>query len=87
MPPADSGKELSEEQTALIRRWIEQGFAPLRTAWLERAVGLGGPIVAGGLAGRFAGLDPDGGLILIDQAGTTHVVTAGEVHLGEPACC
>lgn len=69
------------------RRWIEQGFAPLRTAWLERAVGLGGPIVAGGLAGRFAGLDPDGGLILIDQAGTTHVVTAGEVHLGEPACC
>ncbi|MCH7987870.1 MAG: PSD1 domain-containing protein [Planctomycetes bacterium] len=25
MPPADSGKELSKEQIALIRRWIEQG--------------------------------------------------------------
>lgn len=69
------------------RRWMEHGFSPLRTAWLDRAVGLNGPIVAGGLAGRFADLGPDGGLILVDGADARHVVTAGEVFFGEPACC
>ncbi len=69
------------------RRWIEEGFAPVRTAWLDRAAGLDAPLGAGGRTGRFAGLDADGGLILVDGSGTAHVITGGEVLFGEPACC
>ena len=69
------------------RRWIEEGFAPVRAAWLDRAAGLGAPLRAGRFAGRFGGLDPDGGLILLDGSGTARVITAGEVFFGGPACC
>lgn len=49
-------------------RWQDDGFAPVRSAWLSRAAGLGAPIeidVAGvRRAGVFAGIDDDGGLVL-----------------------
>jgi hypothetical protein len=35
MPPADSGKELTEVERNVIRRWIEQG-APWKTHWSYR---------------------------------------------------
>ena len=68
------------------RCWIADGFAPVRSAWLDRAAGLDAPLRAGRLAGRFAGLDRDGGLILIDGAGVAHAIAAGEVFFSEPAC-
>jgi BirA family biotin operon repressor/biotin-[acetyl-CoA-carboxylase] ligase len=65
--------------------WREQGFSPIRTAWLERASGLAAPIAvrlaSGEMRGRFAGLDADGGLMLHGEDGAMRIVTSGEVFL------
>lgn len=70
---------------AWLGRWQEQGFAPVRQAWLARAVGLGGPIeVRFGertLSGAFADLDPSGALILREADGGRRAISAGEVFL------
>lgn len=62
--------------------WVAQGFAPLRSAWLARAGGIGGPVLAR-LAheertGLFEGIDADGALLLNSQ-GRIQAITAGEV--------
>ena len=63
-------------------RWLEDGFAPLRLAWLGRARGLGGPVRVRlqdrEMHGRFAGLDDDGALLL-DEGAAQRRVTAGEI--------
>nr|MCU0892337.1 biotin--[acetyl-CoA-carboxylase] ligase [Sandarakinorhabdus sp.] len=63
--------------------WAEQGFAPVRTAWLARASGVGGRIVARlgheSPEGRFAGLADDGALLLQLDDGTTRAIHAGDV--------
>jgi BirA family biotin operon repressor/biotin-[acetyl-CoA-carboxylase] ligase len=64
-------------------RWREgAGFATIRTEWLARAQGLGGPIrvrLPGETrAGIFAGLDTDGALLLDTGTGRQRI-TAGEV--------
>jgi BirA family transcriptional regulator, biotin operon repressor / biotin---[acetyl-CoA-carboxylase] ligase len=63
-------------------RWLAAGFAPLRSAWLARARGLGQPIrvrlPAGESDGRFAGLDEEGALLLDTGAGLRRI-TAGDV--------
>ena len=65
------------------RRWREDGFRPVREAWLARAVGLGQPVVARlprqTLRGRFSGLDEDGGLMLERPDGAIRVIAAGDV--------
>ncbi len=63
-------------------RWREEGFAPLRAAWLARVQGLGEAIrvrLQGEEAsGRFAGLDEDGALLLEDGM-TQRRIGAGDV--------
>jgi BirA family biotin operon repressor/biotin-[acetyl-CoA-carboxylase] ligase len=63
-------------------RWLAEGFAPVRRAWLDGASGLGGPITArlerGEVAGHFAGIDADGALLLETSAGARRI-TAGDV--------
>jgi len=63
-------------------RWREEGFRPLRQAWLPRARGLGESIrvrLQGEEAsGRFAGLDEDGALLL-DDGTTRRRIGAGDV--------
>jgi BirA family biotin operon repressor/biotin-[acetyl-CoA-carboxylase] ligase len=63
-------------------RWMEQGFEPLRAAWLARAGGLGTTIRArlpqAEHKGVFEGIDADGALLL-NQQGTLRVISAGEV--------
>ncbi len=58
------------------------GFSVLRSHWLERARGLGGPIVVrerkGERSGVFRGLDEDGRLLL-EAEGAVTPVTAGDV--------
>jgi len=67
----------------LLAAWRADGFAPVRTAWLARALGLGEPAMVrletSTLTGRFVALDPDGALVL-DQ-GPTGVtrIRAGDV--------
>lgn len=62
--------------------WVEDGFEPLRTAWLARAGGLGGPIRARlpheERHGVFEGIDADGALLL-NERGQVRPITAGEV--------
>lgn len=65
--------------------WAQDGFAPIRKAWLENSAGLGNPIVVR-LAdreehGTFAGLDTDG-VLLLDRAldGARLRISAGDVY-------
>jgi BirA family biotin operon repressor/biotin-[acetyl-CoA-carboxylase] ligase len=73
----------------LYRAWCEEGFAPIRSAWMARAHGLGAQITArlprGDVRGRFVDLDPGGALILEAPAGRI-VVHAGDVFFGPEAC-
>jgi BirA family transcriptional regulator, biotin operon repressor / biotin---[acetyl-CoA-carboxylase] ligase len=66
--------------------WREQGFEPIRVAWLARAKGLGQPIVARlpheTLEGLFRGLGRDGALELELPNGRRRDVTAGDVFFG-----
>jgi len=63
-------------------RWQDEGFAPVRLAWLARASGLGETIrvrlEGGGLEGRFLDLDRDGAL-MVEAAGACRRIAAGEV--------
>jgi BirA family biotin operon repressor/biotin-[acetyl-CoA-carboxylase] ligase len=64
------------------RRWREEGFAPVRAAWLAMASGLGERVrvrlARDTLFGRFLDLDDDGALVL-DVADGRRRITAGEV--------
>lgn len=65
-------------------RWEAQlvayGFAPIRTAWLERAARLGGQITARTLqaeeTGVFEGIDASGALVLRTSAGRKSIPAA-----------
>jgi len=67
---------------AWVQRWREEGFAPIRTAWLARAMALGEPIRVrlgpATLHGRFIDIDQHGALLL-ERAGQFRRVAAGEV--------
>ncbi|WP_207458524.1 biotin--[acetyl-CoA-carboxylase] ligase [Azospirillum sp. SYSU D00513] len=78
------------------RRWLEGGFAPIRAAWIERATGLGAPVVVRlsdrTLTGVFADLDSDGVLLLDplkergEGAGTGRLrIAAGDVFFPNPS--
>lgn len=62
--------------------WQDEGFLPIRTAWLSRAAGLGEAIQVrlerATLDGRFLDLDADGALLLGTPNGERRVA-AGEV--------
>jgi len=72
-----------------LRLWLAEGFAPVRAAWLERAVGLGQPVTVRlereTLPGRFAALDADGTLLLDQPDGTRRRIAAGDVFFPAPA--
>ncbi|MSO71697.1 MAG: biotin--[acetyl-CoA-carboxylase] ligase [Alphaproteobacteria bacterium] len=61
-------------------RWLAEGFAPLRAAWLARAARLGETISlrgpAGAESGVFAGLDEAGALLLDGASGVKRVPVA-----------
>jgi BirA family biotin operon repressor/biotin-[acetyl-CoA-carboxylase] ligase len=63
--------------------WRTQGFAVIRTAWLERCAGLGEAIEVRlgthSLKGCFKGLDNDGALLLEQENAILRPVYAGDV--------
>ncbi len=65
-------------------RWLEEGFAPVRQAWLKHARGLGEAIRVNlpdeTLEGRFKELDPSGALLLELADGATRTIAAGDVY-------
>ena len=73
------------------RRWLAEGFAPVREAWLSRASGIGEQVTArsarGAVTGRFDRLAADGALVLVDASGAETEIGAGEIFLGRRRCC
>ena len=84
---ADFAARLASAFAARRAQWREGGFDATRADWLIRAHPVGTPLWAsqqeGRVAGRFAGLDPDGALRLDGDDGRIHVIHAGDVW-GEP---
>jgi BirA family biotin operon repressor/biotin-[acetyl-CoA-carboxylase] ligase len=77
-----------------LARWIEvwsdgRGFSAIRQVWLERSGPVGEPMTvnAGGelVAGRYAGLDDDGGLLLDVGQGAPRKFSFGDVALAPPS--
>jgi BirA family biotin operon repressor/biotin-[acetyl-CoA-carboxylase] ligase len=68
-----------------INVWLEDGFAPVREAWLRHAQGLRSQIEVRlpkeTLTGIFSDLDPQGTLVLTLPDGSTRRIAAGEVYL------
>jgi BirA family biotin operon repressor/biotin-[acetyl-CoA-carboxylase] ligase len=63
-----------------LKIWDEgRGFATIRTAWLERAVGVGEDVSVDGKSGRFDGVGADGALLMTLADGTQRHIQAGEV--------
>ena len=69
-PAAAAVATLLDAAFAGVRaQWRDHGFAPVRTAWLARAAGLGAPIEARlgseNVPGIFSGLAADGALLAV----------------------
>lgn len=80
--------ELDSSLTRRLRQWDEgRGFAVIRQAWSERALGLGREAAATAgtrqVSGTFRGLAADGALILESGDGTLIPIHAGEVSFAE----
>jgi len=71
---------------AWVNRWLEDGFPPVRQAWLSHAHKRGETIEVRvpkeTLTGTFADLDADGALILEMPDGARRQITAGDVYFG-----
>jgi BirA family transcriptional regulator, biotin operon repressor / biotin---[acetyl-CoA-carboxylase] ligase len=80
--PTEALEEFAQNFHAWVRRWREDGFAPIRTAWLANAMPLGEPIGvrldATVLRGRFLDIDQHGALVL-EVAGENRRISAGEI--------
>lgn len=81
--PADALLRLAGRMAAWYEIWRQQGFAPLREAWLSRAAGLGQAIRVrreqNELHGMFESLDSDGALLLRETSGGVARITAGDM--------
>ena len=68
--------------SAWHERWRDEGFAPIRAAWLARATGVGGSITVRldheRIEGRFVGIEADGALALETSVGVRRIA-AGDV--------
>jgi BirA family biotin operon repressor/biotin-[acetyl-CoA-carboxylase] ligase len=81
-PPETALHSFLRHFDSWARRWQQQGFAPVREAWRERAYALGGPIRArldtATLHGRFIDIDQQGALLL-ETGGELRRISAGDV--------
>lgn len=68
-------------------RLADDGFAPVHAAWLAAAHPLGTPITVsdarGARGGAFAGLSPEGALLLEGPDGQLSLISTGDVLLGQ----
>jgi BirA family biotin operon repressor/biotin-[acetyl-CoA-carboxylase] ligase len=80
---ATTPEELAPGLAHALDRWLAAGFADIRATWLARAHPIGTRLAIQNretmVEGAFAGLAPNGGLLL---AGHDAPITIGEIHLG-----
>jgi BirA family biotin operon repressor/biotin-[acetyl-CoA-carboxylase] ligase len=83
--PKDALTVLAADFARWYEVWRQNGFAPIRDAWLARAAGLGQRIRARlpdrERSGVFEGIDETGALLL-NEGHRTEVIAAGEVFFG-----
>lgn len=84
--PAAFAETLAIRFAHWLARWRGEGLATIAAAWEARAHPLGTPLAAAlpdgrRVEGAFAGLDPDGALILGLADGGHHVIHAGDVFM------
>ena len=88
-PPSVSAVDLLEafarHMMSWINIWLDDGFAPVRQAWLRHAQGLKEQIEVRlpqeTLLGSFTDLDPSGTLVLTLPDGSERRIAAGDVYL------
>lgn len=61
------------------RRYLSEGFAPVREGWRRAAATLGHPVDAGGVTGFAEDLDGDGALLVRTPEGVRVRLVAGEL--------
>ena len=84
--PADFLETLAAAFDRWLSIWRNEGLAPVRARWLDRAHPAGAALTArlpdgGAIDGLFAGLDSEGALILRLADGTSRVIHAADVFL------
>jgi BirA family biotin operon repressor/biotin-[acetyl-CoA-carboxylase] ligase len=81
--PKDALTRLAAGFAKWYEAWRADGFAPIRDAWLARAMGLGTRIRArlqnGETQGVFEGIDANGALLLRETQDRVRTIAAGEV--------
>ena len=90
-PPPDRDRfanELARIFDSELERWRTYGLAPLMRRWMAAAIAPGTALTVhdGGaepLSGAFAGLGPDGSLLLRLPDGATRTIHAGDVMLAD----
>jgi BirA family biotin operon repressor/biotin-[acetyl-CoA-carboxylase] ligase len=82
--PVDLLESFTRHFMTWVNRWLDDGFAPIRQAWLSHARGLGEAIRVNlpkeTLDGRFKDLDADGTLVLEQPDGRIRKIAAGDVY-------
>ncbi|MBM3524880.1 MAG: biotin--[acetyl-CoA-carboxylase] ligase [Alphaproteobacteria bacterium] len=85
--PARVLEAIARQLQSWTRRWTEEGFSPIRGAWLAFAHGLGRPIgvrlARETVEGVFAGID-ERGMLELDTATGRRLVSAGDVFFPKP---
>jgi BirA family biotin operon repressor/biotin-[acetyl-CoA-carboxylase] ligase len=77
-------QELDSNLSKRLKIWDEgRGFAAIREAWSEHALGLGGAVSSGEIHGTFQGLGADGALIMLCADGSRKHIHSGEVKFAE----
>ena len=84
--PADFLETLATAFERWLSIWRNEGLAPVRTRWLDRAHPIGTALTArlpdgSAIDGLFSGLDSEGALILRLADGTSRVIHAADVFL------
>ena len=86
--PAAALERLAAAWDQHFRVWRTKGFASIRTAWLEHALGIGQDVTARlpgeSINGIFRGLDQGGAMLLSLPDGSSRAITAGEVFFAAP---
>lgn len=91
VPPSfeEGANGLAETFQHWLDIWQQQGFGPVRQAWIDRTPGLNGPCIARlsneTLEGTADGIESDGSLRLRLADGTLRVISAGDVFFGVSA--
>ena len=88
VPAPDAALEVLAARCAYwLSLWKQQGFAPIKTAWLARAARIGEKIEVrldkATLTGIFTALDESGALVLTQSDGTVRLIPAGDVFFPE----